>query len=85
MKWQQLKQHWFKAPPLQQTIFLVAQTVKNSTAVRETWVRSLGWEHLLEKGIAIHSSLIAWRIPWTEEPVGYSPWDRKESGTPEAI
>ena len=46
---------------------LVAQTVKNPPAVRETWVLSLGWDDLLEKGMAIHSSILAWRIPWTEE------------------
>ena len=44
---------------------LVAQMVKNSPAVRETWVQSLGWEDPLEKGIAIHSSILAWRISWT--------------------
>ena len=44
---------------------LVAQTVKNLPAIQETWVRSLGWEDLLEKGKATHSSILAWRIPWT--------------------
>ena len=44
---------------------LVAQLVKNPPAVWETWVRSLGWEDLLEKGMATHSSILAWRIPWT--------------------
>ena len=47
---------------------LVAQTVKNLPAVRMTWIRSLGWEDPLEKGMATHSSILAWRIPWTEEP-----------------
>ena len=47
---------------------LVVQTVKHLPAVRETWVRSLGWEDPLEKEIATHSSTIAWKIPWTEEP-----------------
>ena len=47
---------------------LVAQTVKNTHTIWETWVRSLGWEDPLEKGMAIHSSRTAWRIPWTEEP-----------------
>ena len=42
---------------------LVAQLVKNSPAMRETWVQSLGWEDPLEKGQAIHSSILAWRIP----------------------
>ena len=46
----------------------MAQTVKNSLAMQETWVRSLGWEDALEKGMATHSSILAWRIPWTEEP-----------------
>ena len=45
---------------------LVAQLVKNPPAMRETWVRSLGWEDPLEKGKATHSSILAWRIPWTE-------------------
>ena len=49
---------------------LVAQLVKNLPGVWETWVRSLGWEDPLEKGMAIHSSILAWRIPWTEEPGG---------------
>ena len=47
---------------------LVAQTVKNLPAMRETWVQSLGWEDPLEKEMATHSSILAWRIPWTEEP-----------------
>ena len=41
------------------------QTVKNPPAMRETWVRSLGWDDPLEKGKATHSSILAWRIPWT--------------------
>ena len=49
---------------------LVAQMVKHLPAMRETWVRSLGWEDLLEKEMATHSSTLAWRIPWTEEPSG---------------
>ena len=44
---------------------LVAQLVKNPPAMRETWVRSLGWKDPLEKGKAIHSSILAWRILWT--------------------
>jgi len=47
---------------------LVAQLVKNWPAMWEPWVQSLGWEDLLEKGTATHSSILAWRIPWTEEP-----------------
>ena len=46
---------------------LVAQTVKNKPAVWETWVPSLGWEDPLEEGMATHSGILAWRIPWTEE------------------
>ena len=42
--------------------------VKNPLAMQETWVRSLGWEDLLEKEMATHSSILAWRIPWTEDP-----------------
>ena len=44
---------------------LVAQLVKNPPAIRDTWVQSLGWEDPLEKGKATHSSILAWRIPWT--------------------
>ena len=47
---------------------LVAQTVKHLPVVRETWIRSLGWEDPLEKEMAIPSSTLAWKIPWTEEP-----------------
>ena len=47
---------------------LVAQMVKNPPAVQETWVRSLGCKDPLEKGTDIHSGILAWRIPWTEEP-----------------
>ena len=47
---------------------LVAQTVKNLPAMQETWVWSVGQEDPLEKEITIHSSILAWRIPWTEEP-----------------
>ena len=41
---------------------------KNTPAMWETWVRSLGWEDPLEKGMATHSSILVWRIPWTEDP-----------------
>ena len=44
---------------------LVAQLVKNLPTMQETWVQSLGWEDPLEKGKATHSSILAWRIPWT--------------------
>ena len=49
---------------------LVAQLVKNLPAMQETWVRSLGWEDNLEKGKATHSSILAWRIPWTVWSMG---------------
>ena len=47
---------------------LVAQTVKNPPAMQETWIPSLGWEDPLDKGMAVHYSIVAWRIPWMEEP-----------------
>ena len=49
---------------------LVAQMVKRLPAVPETWVLSVGWEDPLEKKMATHSSILAWRIPWTEGPGG---------------
>ena len=49
---------------------LVVQMIKNLPAVQETWVRSLGWEDPLGKGMATHSSILTWRIPWAEEPDG---------------
>ena len=49
---------------------LVAQTVKNLPTIRETWIQFLGGEDPLEKGMATQSSLLAWKIPWTEEPGG---------------
>ena len=49
---------------------LVAQRIKHLPAMQATWVRSLGWENPLEKEMATHSSILAWRIPWTEEPGG---------------
>ena len=58
---------------------LVTQLVKNPPAMWETWVQSLGWEDSLEKGKASHSSLLAWRIPWT------SPWGPKELDTTERL
>ena len=59
--------------------------VKNLSAMQETQVLSLGEEDLLKKGIATHTSILAWRIPWTEKPAGYSPWDRKELDTTEQL
>ena len=51
-------------------ISLIAQLVKNLPAMQETWVRFLGWEDPLEKEMAIHSSILAWKIPWTEQAGG---------------
>ena len=48
------------------------------------WVQSLGWEDPLKEGMTTHSSIPAWRILWTEEPGGQSPWSHKESDTAEA-
>ena len=47
---------------------VLAQMVKNPPAMQETWVRSVSWEDPLEKGMATHFSILAWSIPWTEEP-----------------
>ena len=49
---------------------LVAHLVKNPPAMQEPWVQSLGWEDPLEEGMATHSSILAWKSPWTEEPGG---------------
>ena len=60
--------------------------VKRLSTMRETWVRSLGWEDSLEKEMATHSSTLTQKIPWTEEPgAGYCPWGRKEWGTTERL
>ena len=59
--------------------------VKYLPAMQETWVRSLVQEDLLEKGMATHSSILAWRIPWTEEPGGLQSMGRKESDTTEQL
>ena len=48
----------------------MAQTVKNPPAMQKTWIRSLNWEDPLEEGMVTHSSILAWIIPWTEEPGG---------------
>ena len=62
-------------------VSLVAQMVKNLPAVQETRVRSLGWKDALEKGMATESNILAWRIPWTEEPGGLQPMGSQESDT----
>ena len=61
----------------------MAQMVKNLPVMQETWVRSLGWEDPLEKGMATQSSILAWRISWTEEPL--RPWGHKESDKTEQL
>ena len=66
-------------------VSLVAQRLKCLPAMRETQVRSLGQEDPLEEEMATHSSTLAWRIPWTESLMGYSPLGHRESGTTEAI
>ena len=67
--------------------FSCGSAVKNQLAtqeIQETWVRSLGEEDLLEKGMATHSSILAWRMHAQRRLVGYSPWDRNETDTIEA-
>ena len=59
--------------------------VKDLPTIQETQIPSLGWEDPLEKGMATHSSIPAWKIPWTEEPGSYSPWGGKESDTTERL
>ena len=66
----------------------MAQTVKNLPAMQETWVKSLDQEVPLEKEMATHSNILAWRIPWKEEPgglwsmgLGYRPWGFRELDT----
>ena len=56
----------------------MAQRLKHLPAMREIWVQSLGWEDPLEKEMATHSSILAWRIPWTEEPGGLQSTDMTE-------
>ena len=55
---------------MQKRGFLDVSVVKNLPAIQETRVQPLGWEDPLERGMATHSSILAWRIPWTEEPGG---------------
>ena len=64
---------------------LVAQMVKSPPAAQKTWVQSLGWEDPLEKRMSTYSSILAWRIPWTKESLGYSPWGLKESDRTERL
>ena len=58
----------------------MAQIGKNSSAVWETWDQSLGWEDPLEKRMTTHTSILAWRNPWTEEPGGIQSMGHKELG-----
>ena len=58
---------------------------KKPPAMGETWVGTLGWEDPLEKKIATHSNILAWRIPWIEESEGYNRWVCKELGTTEQL
>ena len=62
---------------------LLVRMVKNLPAMREIWVRSLGWEDPLEKGTATHANILACKVPCTEELAGYSPWGCKELDTTE--
>ena len=57
----------------------MAQLVKNLSATQEAWVPSLGQEDPLEREMATHSSMLAWKIPMTEEPGGYSPWEESDT------
>ena len=59
----------------------IAQVVKNLPAMQETWVQFLGQEDPLEKEMAIHSSILTWKIPWTEEPGGLQSMGSQESDT----
>ena len=63
----------------------MAQRLKHLPGIRDTWVQSLGQEDPTEKEMATHSSTLAWRIPWREEPGRLCPWGRKESNTPERL
>ena len=63
----------------------MAQRLKRLLAMLENWVRSLGWEDPLEKRMATHSGIVAWRIPWTEELGGLQSMGRKESDTTEQL
>ena len=60
--------HKYLAAFIMVQVSLVAQMVKSVPAMQETWVQSLGWEDPLEEEMAIHSSILVWKIPWMEEP-----------------
>ena len=58
----------------------VSQTIKNLPVMRETWIQSLGPEDPLGKGMTTHSSILAWRIPWTDKPSGLQSMDSQRVG-----
>ena len=66
-------------------VSVVAQLVKNLTAMQKIQVHSLGRDDPLEEEMATHPSFLAWRVPWTEEPGRYSPWGCKELETTERL
>ena len=77
-------QAWHLGPSF--CLSLVAQPVKNLPAMQETWARFLGQEDPLKKGMATHSSILGWRIPWTERGLaGYSLWGRNELDRAEGL
>ena len=63
----------------------MAQIINNLSALQETWVQSLGQEDALEKGMATHSSIVAWEIPWTEEPGGLQSMGSQRVGHDERL
>ena len=65
----------------QEMVYLMAPMVKNPSTMQETWVRSLGQEDPLGEGMENHSSILAWKIPWTEEPGGLQSIGQKELDT----
>ena len=83
------RSHWIKGlihyELILTWVLLVAQMAKNLPAMQETQVQSLGWEDPMEKGMATHSSILAWRIPWTEQPGGLQSMGHKESDTTEGL
>ena len=81
LNWNKIYTHTYKYTKTS----LVVQTVEHLPTTWETRVQSLGWENLLEKEMATHSSIFAWKILWMEELVGYSPWGHKESDTTERL
>ena len=68
-----------------QTVLVVKNPPTNTGDTRDMGLVSLGREEPLEKGMATHSSILTWEIPWTEEPGGYSPWSHKESEANEQL